>query len=62
MLESAIGITGNSQFILEAEMCQALWKELNSRGNWQVFKNGYPCSPSQVAVAVRITLHVVRAL
>jgi hypothetical protein len=40
MLESAIGISGNSQFTLAAKMCQALWK----KRNWEIFKAGssYP--------------------
>lgn len=58
MLESAIDISGNSQFTLAAKMCQAFWKKLNFGGNWEVFKTGSSCSPSQMWVATRWSLHM----
>lgn len=58
MLESAIGISGNSQFTLAAKMCQALWKKLNSGGNWEVSETGSSCLPTQMWAATRRALQV----
>lgn len=60
MLKSAISLSGNSQFTLAAKMCRALWKKLNSGGNWEVFKTGSSCLPAQMWVAMRWALYVTK--
>lgn len=51
---------GNSQFTLAAKMCQALGKNLNFGGNWEVIKTGSPGWPSQRCVVTRRSLHMTK--
>lgn len=50
----------NSQLTLAAKMCQALGKNLNFGGNWEVIKTGSPVLPSQRCVATRWSLHMTK--